>query len=247
MTSHCAPFILGEPVMTGSELRHLRGHKRLRKLEIAGRPIPGEFYSVPTLLKLEELYCSPKEGDKEAMVHIGKCQVLRKLDFYYGNVSDDTLEPLRELEKLEYLSLSGNPVSSGVRVVRHLKNLRSLILERTQVDDHALEVFRELPKLGELFIGSPNVTDSGVAHLAECSSLHTLSIASPRVTCRGVETLTALGNLKTLYFSETVPDLALLKALAKLPNLTRIDCNAKGITFENQIELSAFIPRCEIS
>src|SRR5262249_32343792 len=45
-----APCHAGAPVITGLELRHLKGHKNLREIDITNMPISGEHFEVLTTL-----------------------------------------------------------------------------------------------------------------------------------------------------------------------------------------------------
>ena len=247
MTSLYATFCVGAPLLTGPELRHLRGHQHLRRLELSGMPIPGEYLAVLlTLPKLEELYCAPKEGVQEAMLHIGKCKGLRRLDLNQGHISDKLLESLRGLENLEGLALSGRSVSSGVSVVQHMKHLRSLSLNDTSVCDDVLKTFVDLRNLETLYIESPNVTDAGMKYVAKSIYLKRFAVSSKQVTSKGLRQLSVLTRLEYLSAKLTTPDASLFKALSSLKQLRHVSVKGTGVSSEDREELEALLPKCRI-
>jgi hypothetical protein len=241
-----ASWCRGQQELHGPELRHLKGHRRLRKLDIYRMPISGEYLDVlPTLPKLEELHCIPKERIKEALVHIGNCKNLRLLSFEWGHIPDDCLGPLARLTKLEELHLSDSPVSSGVQVVKHMTRMKYLNLEETLVGDDELKVIAGLEHLETLFVRSPNITDAGVGHLAGCARIETLSADSPQVTPNGLKQLARLPRLRTLYLWERPINAATLESLKTIETLEKLVGNGKGISRAARKKLEGELPQCE--
>src|SRR5262249_27327512 len=157
-----AEFWTSEPHITGPELRHLKGHKNLREIDITNMPISGEYFEVlTTLARLEILRCTPKEKAAEALKSIGKCKGLRVLTMSDARIDDGSLQTLRGLTNLEELNVSGSPVAAGAAVVLSMDRLRVLSLTRTNVDDEFLRSLNALKYLEKLFVSSPNITDSG--------------------------------------------------------------------------------------
>lgn len=248
MTKLDCSFWLGGPVLTGSELRHLRGHKRLREIDVTNMPISGEHLDVlSTLPNLEVLNCTPKSKGKEALVHIGKCKKLRVLRVYGGQVPDDALEQLRSLKELEELTLTGNPVSDGLRVARYLRRLRELSVTDTRVTDDALAALSELPHLTKVFVGGPNLTDAGVQHLSRCSTIERLAIASQEVTADGLANLRRMPRLVYLDLEVPLTEAQLLEDIPKIHGLKSFLFPRKRISEEARNELEAILPQCCIS
>jgi len=247
MTKLKGSFSVGEPVLQGPELRFLHHHQNLRELNVYGMPISGEHLSVlPTLPNLEELHCTPEHNVEEGLKFIGNCKALRVLGMENSQIPDDAVPALAGLEGLNDLRLSGNPISSGARVVTHMKQLRHLSLERTLVGDDDLRVIGGLTELESLFIGSPNVTDAGVEHLANCLKLTTLCVESDRVTSDGIRHLSRLPQLESLYITASRVDVRLFENLSTIRQLRRLHCRGEGISVGDREKLHELVPKCDI-
>jgi Leucine-rich repeat (LRR) protein len=240
-------FAVGDPLLQGPELRFLRGHQNLRELNVYGMPISGEHLAIlPTLPKLQVLHCTPMDNGAEGLKHIGSCRNLHVLGMENSQIPDAALDALAALEELRDLRLSGNPISSGVRVVRHLTRLTHLSLEETCVADDDLRAVSELKQLETLFIGSPNVTDIGVEYLTSCSRLETLGLESAKVTPAGIRRLVRLPRLKSLYIRETHVDKELFDALSMLKQLHDLSCRGEGTSAKIRRDMQELIPACDI-
>ena len=99
-----------------------------------------------------------------------------------AGLSDKGLEGLRPLGKLRRLGLGHTRTTdAGIAVVASLKSLRSVNLDYTSIDDHALQLLKDLT-LEELRLDATAVTDAGMEALASLSSLKLLNVYHTAIT-----------------------------------------------------------------
>jgi hypothetical protein len=109
-----------------------------------------------------------------------------------GTVSDDELEKMTELDRLEpvWLQLPKAPVTNrGVASLKRLKELRGLSLLGTRVDDDGMQHLLELKNLHTLNLDGCAVTDRALAVLGQIPQLRGLSVIGTKVTPDGVNKL----------------------------------------------------------
>ena len=83
-------------------------------------------------------------------------------------ITDDGLKHLKDLTKLDSLSLhSGKVTDDGLKHLSVLTSLQTLHLSISKVTDAGLEHLKGLTNLKSLSIRSPNVTDKGVERLRQ--------------------------------------------------------------------------------
>ena len=164
-----------------------------------------------------------------------------KIQLYYQDVSD--LSPLRNLEALASLDVTGNPVTDFSPLLE-LDNLHTLIVNETGLSD--LSGLSGLTQLTELRASINSVTDLGP--LTELTNLRTLWISANDISdltpLSGLEhlmhlyiggneisdlsPLSNLENLSTLsVWSNKISDLSPLSGMTQLENL---DLNSNQIT-----------------
>ena len=80
-------------------------------------------------------------------------------------VTDDWLEHLKVLTKLEYLLLSVTKVNAGLVHLKGLNSLRTLTLRSTKITDAGLVHLKGLTEIRELDLGETKVTTAGVKML----------------------------------------------------------------------------------
>lgn len=88
---------------------------------------------------------------------------------------------------VERLSLSGSDLASGdLGVINGAESLRSLILDRTGIDDSVAVMLASLPSLETLVVTGTRFGDQGLQELANSATLRRVYAAGSRVTEAGV-------------------------------------------------------------
>lgn len=105
--------------------------------------------------------------------------------------------------------------------------------------DEALRIAPAFPRLKKLYLHRLQATDESLACLAELKGLETFFIwDATDVTDAGAMHLAHLENLQTIHLSDSQAGDGALKALAKLPKLTRISMQKNMITDEGLAHLA---------
>ncbi len=191
-------------------------------------PAPEEETAVATLRKVgARVFLEGFKGDNYEGRPKGNVKRInfqhKRLSDEKPQVSDADLACLRQLPKLESLSLVGTQVSdAGLVHLQELANLRTLDLWGTEVTDAGLVHLEGLSGLQTLNLHETQVGDQGLAHLSELTGLRELRLYRTRLTDAGLEHLRGLSNLETLHLANTrVSDTGLehVKELTKLREL----------------------------
>jgi hypothetical protein len=104
--------------------------------------------------------------------------------------SDELLESVGRLRKLEYLNLAGSPVGdAGLAHLEGLTALRLLSLDYTDVTDAGLVHLESLTRLETLILSLTRVGDAGLPHLKPLTGLRMLSLSWTRVSDPGGQDL----------------------------------------------------------
>ncbi len=210
--------------ITGTGLKYLT-HLPLRVLQMneTGVSVLDSVKYIPTL---ESLELNKTLINGPSLVPITKLSNLKALRVQDDRLSDDAIESIIKLPKLEYLSLSHNPgitddgvaklmdlkelrslrlaslriSDEGLQNIDRLKHLRTLDLSGTNITDKTLDKIKELP-LQEIFLSSTNVTDEGVRQLAKCGILDRLALNGCPKVSKGVvsELRESLAHCKVEY------------------------------------------------
>ncbi|MEI6340702.1 MAG: c-type cytochrome domain-containing protein [Verrucomicrobiota bacterium] len=105
-------------------------------------------------------------------------------------VTDKTLEPLKDLASLIEVRLGSTKVSdAGLAALEKLAQLQVLSLELTGVTDAGLARLKNLPNLVYLNLYGTQVTDAGLEHLKGMKHLRSLYLWQTKVTADGAKRL----------------------------------------------------------
>lgn len=103
------------------------------------------------------------------------------------------------------------------------KNIASVKLSDTNIDDAGLAEVAKFPNLTKLFLERTKVSDAGLAQLSKLPHLQYLNLVGTKVTAKGLSSLTALPALKQVYLYQSGLTAADFQALqAKMPKV-RLD------------------------
>lgn len=138
----------------------------------------------------------------------------------------------KELTKLQILNFRGLG-SSDVAPLFELKNLKSLSLTNTVIDDSAVEgIVKALPNLTDLDLSSnANMSSQVLKPISELKSLQTLLLMQNRLNDISTRKLSQLKDLKVLDLRGNMEagDLT-LEVLSSLPNLKALKHRSTSVT-----------------
>jgi hypothetical protein len=148
------------------------------------------------------------------------CSSLRELDLGFTDVTDESLEKLKDLVELRRLVLTGTAISdAGCGHLAKLTKLEELGLSGTKVSNDGLKGLRELQGLRRLHLDNTSIDDRGLAELGHLPKLASLSLAYTGVSKGGLATLRGLKSLADVSLIGTqVSDDALENLAKHLPD-----------------------------
>jgi hypothetical protein len=182
----------------------------------------------------------------------------------YTVVSDDELDVLTEVPRLQVLELCGPRITDkGLAHIGNLSQIKRLTLYETQVTTTGLSAFPIGKNLEELYLGggtvndaslkdinrltnlrllaihrSSAITDASMTHLANHGRLKVLEVFKTSITDKGLVNLRSLPQLRELTLNSTLISDTGLRQLAELPRLKRLSLQDTPIGDAGLAELS---------
>jgi internalin A len=137
-------------------------------------------------------------------------------------IKDDDLARLKDLTKLNNLSLVHTPIGdAGLKHLAGIKSLETLYLAYTKVGDAGLAHLKDMTGLVNLYLDGTKVTDAGLEHLAGMKGLAVLCLKDTQITDAGLKQLKSLSNLSWVdMWGAKVTDAGVKDLQAALPKCT---------------------------
>ncbi len=119
---------------------------------------------------------------------------------FSGDLSDEDLQDIYSLTKLELLNLSGQHITKArLKGIKKLKDIKILSLRETNLTNPSLTVVSDLKGLRELDVAACKITDAGLALLKDLSKLQKLTLShNTTFTGAGLKNITCLAHLREL-------------------------------------------------
>jgi len=188
----------------GEELRAMAGESGFYGEEILGPRLYEKVvkrYKLPAPRRPVMFYCETATDADLAIV--GRAATLRDVQFG-AEISDGGLRHLKDLTKLQSVLL--NDTRIGDAGLAHLSGLTELVvlhLSRTRVTDAGLVHLEGLTKMQNLFLSGNKIGDAGLVHLKKLKNLRWLNLNGTQVTDAGLAHLKSLKELSELMLLET--------------------------------------------
>jgi len=163
--------------------KYLAKLKQLDSLIILSPPVnPKILKELGTLKMLTSLTI---DTDNVGLYELNNFVNLKTLDLSlcYSKISDDGIEDLGVLSKLESLNLSNSDITSnGLKYLKKLEMLTSLDLSNAKkIDDNGIENLVLLKKLKNLNLSSTDLSDKAVKELVKIKSLEILNLNKTKI------------------------------------------------------------------
>lgn len=258
------------------DLDLIRGHTEIRDLELEETDISaaGLKRNLVGLVDLTDLDLSKSNIDNQGLREITALKGLVKLSLRgCENISDEGLEALHSLKKLETINLEHTKITrAGLETLSKIKSLTFLDLRGTSLDTKDFEPLQNLPELESVFIGGTDTKISDLRPLTKLKKLSGLTLESidadygvlselpelAYLTFEGIDIpsgfvndLKKIKKLEILAIKYPRQDLSveLLKSIGSVPNLTNLRLTRIKISRDN---LSGFkylrpIPKVVVS
>ena len=197
-----------------------------------------EVAKLPKLVALNLRGVPLKSSVTDILGVLTEAKGLRRLDLtMVRGVTDDALALVPGIPALENLSLDNcrSVTNRGLSHVAKLKNLRSVNLVSTQVDDAGLSLLANAKNLETLNLKFTKVKGTGFASLATLPKLASLTLNPNRNTADKTDLdLSSLGkgfpSLKELEIGGNRIANEHLSPLSNLKNLEKLECRTIGYT-----------------
>ena len=114
---------------------------------------------------------------------------LHELNLVDTTLTDDALEVLNSLPALEILSLKCPPVTDEQLVKLKSPTLMTLSVNGVSLSNQGLASLKHLTNLRSVVLTGTRIDDAGLEHLAACPKLQLADLRNTRVTPKGVSGL----------------------------------------------------------
>ncbi|CAH3185471.1 unnamed protein product [Porites evermanni] len=158
------------PLITDRALEAVGVLKRLKSLNLSqcSQLTDKCFYHIKELPSLATLQMDMTKITDAGVCHFMEnaacCPNLAYISFSGTNITDHSLQAMRDLKALKVLVI-GNTKISSLEVVHQLPQLEMLNVSHTEICDDSLVALENHPSLASLSLLSTNVTDDGLCHL----------------------------------------------------------------------------------
>ena len=226
-------------------LAHLKELDGLERLTISSTDIlDAALAPLANLTRLKSLNLWNNEKMSDAgLVHLKNLKRLETVSLPY-RIRGAGLKHLTGAKRLQTLSLIGNRISEeGLRHIGQMSNLESLNLSWTLFNDAGFAHLRGLTVLKKLDLQGSAVTDAGLAHLKKLKALERLDIDSTKITDAGLAHLAELQNLHWLNVQRTSISDAAVPHLQKMKNLRFLNPIDTRLTERGKKTLRKALPK----
>tara|TARA_R110002095_G_scaffold97122_2_gene85054 strand:+ start:57834 stop:58526 length:693 start_codon:yes stop_codon:yes gene_type:complete len=139
-----------------------------------------------------------------------------------------------------------NLQSEEMKEISGLKQLYSLNLSRTNIDDRAILNLTNLPQLRTLNLSETSVADAGLESIGQFEKLKTLDLSKTKIDGSGLGGLSGCKKLTELNLSGTSLRPTHLNLLKGFTNLIKLDVSNTYMNDQDVGELKQSLKYCEI-
>ena len=173
------------------------------------------------------LFDDASEVHGRGIRYLRNLKELLELRFRSSPLDDSAMENIGELTSLDYLEINNAKfTSAGFKFLRHLPNLKHLILSNTgfsdadaqyitsnrlryldltanPIGDAGMKCIGRFKTLEGLFLQKTNVTDKGAGYLRNLSNIELLSLSDTAISDDALQTIRGLNKLKQAHLLGT--------------------------------------------
>lgn len=173
---------------------------------------------------------------------------IAQIDFKPQPVTPEMLAPLKDLSKLEELSLANCQIAPhSLDALQGMLSLENLDVQTSGITDSDLATISSLQNLSNLSIHkNPDLTDQGLQHLSHLKKLQSANLARlKKVTDNGVTFLRTNPRLRWLNLEDTQITDESVPALLQLHGIQKLYLKQTGISENRFLELKKNLTRLE--
>jgi beta-lactamase regulating signal transducer with metallopeptidase domain len=243
------PYRLPPDGLKAADVQALKNLKNLRTFSVmlqapasdaAKRATAGAILAVASQLPmLRQLSAIGIIADADALAAVAKAPKLEELTLYDIALSDRLLTALGELKSMKQLNLAskGGVTEALWPKLTGLKQLTSLSLEGSSLDDANLAQLANLTALEKLNLPGSNITGTGLKALTNLKQLKWLTLSDSPFADDGAEALRELPTIEWLNLSKTKITDRAIDAIATLPRLFILNLDDTQVTADSLMKL----------
>ena len=173
----------------------------------------------------------PPRTRSELIEQLGHLEQAKKVQIQDSLMTEDEMKSLGRLVHLESLTVVRTKVvKGGFAHLANLKNLRTLSLDGTNVDDEAaLSSLKDLTALTEINLEATMISDAGTQFLSTLINLEYLNLNGTMISDTSLSQLAGLPALSRLALNGTRLNGAGLAYLKGLPRLEELNLESTGV------------------
>ena len=205
--------------------------------------------SVPSKPVVEVSYRWHKSLPNGKLLPLAELTELKSIDLEHcRSITDEGLRYLRPLTKVETLILDHVRITDdGLAHIGGMAELHTLSLHSTEVTGLGLGHLRSLPKLKRLDLYFTDMCDFGIEHLAAHRQLEYLNLSKSAVAVDEIRHLAGLTNLRELNLNNTKMNDESLAHLTGMKKLVRLNLKHTNTTNYGRWKLRKSLPVCQIT
>ncbi|HZK80025.1 MAG TPA: hypothetical protein VFC46_03140, partial [Humisphaera sp.] len=196
----------------------------LRTFDLSLPIPPNEWRTLAPLMDdVQYIIFHNQSGDDEAISHVAKLRLLRRLSLDGQPVTDKGCAFLKDHPSLERLDLANTAISgAAIADLASIPNLSALDLRKTGVRGACWKPLLH-SRVSSLWLANNPIEDRDLADLAGDPSLSMVQLSSTNVTDAVIDTLASMPNFRQGDFAQTsIDDVGALK-LSRLPNIVTLE------------------------
>ena len=185
---------------------------------------PNEWRTLAPLMDdVQYIIFHNQSGDDEAISHVAKLPLLRRLSLDGQPVTDKGCMYLKDHPSLERLDLANTAISgAAIADLASIPNLSAFDLRKTAVRGACWKPLLH-SRVSSLWLAGNPIEDGDLADLAGDPSLSMVQLSSTHVTDAVIDTLASMPNFRQGDFGQTsIDDVGALK-LSRLPNIVTLE------------------------
>lgn len=245
--SRIRTLVVCGPEITDSGVAHICKCKSLRELWLTDTSVTDEscrrLAGVSTLASL--CIDSPRVSDK-GVGSLAAIRNLAELRIRGTGVTDEGVQLITRLVGLRVLALPHRISDLAGSALGQLERLEYLDLSGTQTGDKLLKSLQGSRAIRRLFVG-PNTTNTGLRYVSTLTGLQELHLDRTRITDEGLHLLCKLSNLRVLsLYATKITDRGVRSLKPLFPQLEYLNVSNTNVSKQETEQLREQMPGADI-
>jgi hypothetical protein len=246
--------------ITSAGLQRLTSVGTIERLELTGSNVDGALLKCLPKLPLQGLAVDSDVLTDDGLRPLAECRNLASISVNGRQLTNDSLEYLVRLPKLEGVSLGKNFTAQSFDILAPLKNLKEVeaawqatprlsdftnfpnlrrltVTGIDQDDETALTIADTFKSLEQAYLRETSITNAGVDHLSRLEMLKVLTLDGARIDDEVADSIRKMKRLQWLSVERCAVGDTTLVAISQCPNVWYLSFSETNVTDEGLAEL----------